>query len=334
MANIQLKDLIPGKTYNIQVRSTNANGEISEWSNTYTFVAPPDTSQTLENIYQGQVGSGDGTDTSGVLKSATFDGTLGTSFDIKLNAGKIDSSINPDTGRPYSGNVGWAIDYAGNAIFNNALIRGTLEAGGVLIGKNAYSTYPGIKIDTNNYWYLNGSNQGVFRLGGANGITYSGTGSVQIGSDVEITGGVTATKFSIDANNYWNTTGHEGDFRVGSSSSYMLWDMTNSPSSGDGTLEVKGTIKATSGEFSGIVNVATGGSLVAGTTQNGVTISDAGLVGYDNGIPVFTIPTASGTTPTIGNFKVVDTAILSDGNNANLIIGDQSTDNITIRGLV
>lgn len=322
MANIQLKDLIPGKTYNIQVRSTNANGEISEWSNTYTFVAPPDTSQTLENIYQGQLGSGDGTDTSGVLKSSTFNGTLNTDFSVKTTAGKINESD--------AGTVGWAIDYLGNAIFNNAYIRGTLDAGGVLIGKNAYSTYPGIKIDTNNYWYLNGSSQGVFSLGGANGITYDGSGNVVIGSGVTILGIATASAFEIDQYNYWNSSnyGASNDFRVGSSSKYFSW--VNST----GVLSVKGDITATSGSFTGTVNIASGGSLVAGTSQDGVTISNSGLIGYDNGVAVFTIPTASGTTPTIGNFKVVDTAILSDGANANLIIGDQSTDNITIRGQV
>ena len=293
MANIQLKDLIPGKTYNVQVRSTNANGEISEWSNTYTFIAPPDTSQTLENIYQGQIGSGDGTDTTGVLKSASFNGTLNTDFSIKTTSGKINQSD--------AGTVGWAIDYSGNAIFNNAYIRGTLDAGGVLIGKNAYSTYPGIKIDDNNYWYLNGSSQGVFSLGGTNGITYSGTGSVAIGSNVTIAGTVTATSFKINAYNYWNgatgtyTDGDVKDFRVGDASNYLLWDDSAN------SLNVVGQISATSGYIGGS---SSGWQITSNTLQS--------VSGTSNNITL-----VNGTNPKIyigtGTHANANTPFYADG---------------------
>jgi hypothetical protein len=270
MANIELKDLLPGKTYNIQVRSKNSNNELSEWSTTHTFVAPADTSVTLANIYQSQVGQGNGSSTTGVLKSSTFNGSLNTDFSIRSDAitGKIDSTINPTTGKPYSGDTGWAIDYKGNAVLNNALIRGTLQAGNVIIGNNAHGTFPGIQIDTNNYWYLDGT-QGKFRLGGTNGITYDGS-TVVVGSDVTIIGGVTATSFAIDTNNFWNTTGHLGDFRVGNAStSYLYWNSTL----GDyGTLEVKGNIIATSGTFSGNISSSatiSGGSIEGATITGG-----------------------------------------------------------------
>ena len=129
MANIQLKDLIPGKEYNIQVRSVNNLGESSEWSTTYSFTAPPQTidpitSQPapLETIFATQVGAGDGTNTSGLFKSSTFDGSVSSSdFSIPtLLSGAIDPA--------YVGTTGWAMDYKGNAVFSNAYVRGFINA--------------------------------------------------------------------------------------------------------------------------------------------------------------------------------------------------------------
>lgn len=303
MANLELKDLLPGKTYALQVRAKNENGELSEWSNTYTFTAPIDTTQTLVNVYQSQIG-GDGISnpSSGALKSANFNGSLNLGvggdpedFSIKTTAGKI----NPT----FAGTTGWAIDYAGNAIFSNALIRGTIQAGNVTIGKNAITVlgtdYPGLKIDNNNYWYLNGSSQGVFSLGGASGITYSGSGNVQIGTGVTIAGTVTATAFQINSYNYWNspTYGSPNDFRIGDATNYVLWDDSAN------SLNVVGAITATTGTIGGFSIGAN--SLTAGTAGNSVGLNTTGYPFYaGNATPAsapFRVTSAGAVTATSGS---------------------------------
>lgn len=141
MANIQLKDLIPGKEYNIQVRSVNNLGESSEWSTTYSFTAPPQTIDPatlqpapLETIFATQVGAGDGTNTSGLFKSSTFDGSVSSSdFSIPtLLSGAIDPA--------YVGTTGWAMDYKGNAVFSNAYVRGFINAQSGIFSGNITST--------------------------------------------------------------------------------------------------------------------------------------------------------------------------------------------------
>lgn len=123
MAKAQIKDLIPGKTYRVQVRAVNDNGEYSEWSTSQQFTVPnnidvsgayaiaPITKMTYRTI----VGDSTATKQSGLIQSAGFNGAL-------LNNNNLD--MTPAN----AGNAGWAIDYSGNAIFNNILARGTIQA--------------------------------------------------------------------------------------------------------------------------------------------------------------------------------------------------------------
>lgn len=134
------------------------------------------------------------------------------------------------------------------------------------------------------------SSSGAFQFGGSSGIKYSGSGNLTIGSSgntVTIntsTGAVTvanitATQFSIDTNNYWNSDGfkvgngtnkleyvsstgaltvtgqiardsnnywNSSGFRAGNSSAYIEYS-----SSGSGTLTVSGRIQASSGYIGG-----------------------------------------------------------------------------------
>jgi hypothetical protein len=217
------------------------------------------------------------------------------------------------------GSSGWTITTEGNSVFSNVAVRGRIEAtegyfdgrlfvgdpldadspGSMRIGTNVDGTLEnpgtqdGIFINANNYWY----DDGKFSLGsGTKKIYFDGT-DVVITSAVTIQGGVTATSFGIDANNYWNTAGNEGDFRVGSATSYLLWNMTNTPNPGDGNLEVKGTINATAGNFSGdITSTATiTGGIIAGASITGSTITGGSLrIGSASTTSVFKVDPTSG----------------------------------------
>jgi hypothetical protein len=148
--------------------------------------------------------------------------------------------IREDWSSKYLGSSGWILSASGNSIFNNVAIRGEITA------------------DT-------------LDVGGGEGITYDGT-TVRLGTDVTIDGSVTADSFSIDANNFWNTAGHLGDFRVGNATTSYLY--FNSTLGAAGTLEVKGNIIATSGSFSGnITSTATiSGGAIEGATITGGTL--------------------------------------------------------------
>ena len=155
------------------------------------------------------------------------------------------------------------------------------------------------------------------------------------GSNLTIAGTVTANAFGIDANNYWNTEGNEGDFRVGSATSYLFWNQTNSPTAGDGSLEVKGTVYATAGVFSG--NIQTTGKIYSGTLNggglltSGIELAATGIKGIVNGITAFNLPADGVTAPTITNFDILNAKITGSGANAYLIAGTVSN-NITVRG--
>jgi hypothetical protein len=134
------------------------------------------------------------------------------------------------------------------------------------------------------------SSGGAFQFGGASGIKYSGSGNLTIGASGNTvtvntsTGAVTvanitASQFSIDTNNYWNSTGflvgngtnkleyvsstgvltvtgqisrdlnnywNSTGFRAGNASAYIEYS-----SSGSGTLTVTGRIQASSGYIGG-----------------------------------------------------------------------------------
>jgi hypothetical protein len=156
--------------------------------------------------------------------------------------------------------------------------------------------------------------------------------------NLTVGGTVTARAFAIDANNYWNTPGNLGDFRVGSANSYLFWNQTNSPNAGDGNLEVKGTIFATAGVFSG--NIQTTGKIYSGTLDpsglltSGIEVASTGIKGIINGIASFILPADGVTKPTITNFEVLNAQITGDKENAFVVAGDVgvSANNVVIRG--
>jgi hypothetical protein len=238
--------------------------------------------------------------------SGTFSGSLSAasgSFTGALTGGTISIGTGNSIFKADSNGI-----YLGNATFGSAPFR--VSPAGEMIATNA--TISGTITATTGAI-------GGFKIGTTNLYTPA---TPATGITAGITSGTSNYTFFAGAD---SETGTNAKFSV-----------TNAGALTATSATISGAITATSGSFTGTVNVLTGGSLVAGTTADGLTISSLGLVGYDNGVPVFTLPTSALETPTIANFKLIDTAIVSDGQNANIIVGTtgDSANNITIRGQV
>lgn len=74
----------------------------------------------------------------------------------------------------------------GNTILGSSILAGSITATQIAAGTLVTDQ---LILTNGDFW----SNTGSFRLGGVSGITYSGSGSVNIGSNVTITGSITST---------------------------------------------------------------------------------------------------------------------------------------------
>ena len=250
-------------------------------------------------------------------------------YDSSLNALTVSGTINASAG-----------NFTNTVTIGNGSTQGKLQVGtatGVgsswfeIIGTNDKTTTviktKDASYGTSGVW-LDAS--GRFSLG--NQLTFSN-------GNLVIAGGVTATSFNIDANNYWNTTGNEGDFRVGNASTYMFWNKTGTDT---GTLQVIGQINATSGTIDGDFQIngdaVVNGSVFVGgspTTGQRVAINDSGIIGVDNSnITVFNLPATGTDKPTMTNFNILEAKITGAGSNAYLIAGTTGVDanNVIVRG--
>lgn len=119
------------------------------------------------------------------------------------------------------------------------------------------------------------SNSGAFQFGGSSGIKYSGSGNLTIGSSgntvtVDTSTGavtvanITASQFSIDTNNYWNSTG----FKVGNGTNKLEYI------SSTGALTVNGQISRDSNNYWN----DTGFKVGTGTNKLEYTNSNSSLV--------------------------------------------------------
>jgi hypothetical protein len=108
----------------------------------------------------------------------------------------------------------------------------SVSDGGILTATGASFSGTITNSTSSDFW----NNDGTFRFGGTNGISYS-SGLITMGSAVsipsaQITGTIQAGTFSLNANNYWNSSG----FRVGDSTNKLEFV------SSTGALTVTGAI--------------------------------------------------------------------------------------------
>jgi hypothetical protein len=173
-----------------------------------------------------------------VIRSNNFDGTVASNGII--------SNI---------GTVGWAITWAGDAVFDSSVIRGAIQADTLF-------------IDGNNYW-----NGDEIVIGGQGDGIDTVNGYVYIGSDVEIDGNVQVANIYIDNLNYWEP----GIFQVGINANNRITFSNN-------VLEVTGIVTATAGAIGNWDIV--GGDLV-GLSANGyatmtISASNGGTIQAGN----------------------------------------------------
>ena len=181
-----------------------------------------------------------------LIRSNNFDGTIASN-------GIITSS----------GTAGWAITYAGSAVFDAASIRGAITASS-------------ISINANNFW--NSSN---FALGGNTGI-YTSNGVVRIGTSVIIEGTVVANSIlTPGVNIYSNGVLAANNFTIYANGAIVN---NNFSVNANGSLiatnvDITGKITATSGSISG--DLVVGGTIdssdINGVNITGVTISGSSL---------------------------------------------------------
>jgi hypothetical protein len=310
MAKTELTGLVPGKSYAVQVRALGANGEYSDWSETITFTAPEDTSNPLINLYKTSIGDPNNPSTTkGILKSANFNGTIGTNGNIVPT---------------FEGTTGWGIDYAGYGVFNNVFVRGNIQAttgtiGGFTIGADTLTATGFVLNTTGRYLSLFDTvtpTTKIINLDAYNGIWAGNSTLVNapfrvdlqgnlLATSATITGSIKATsgyiggstsgwtinsgyiqssggtaKITLDAINakLYVGTGTYGNsntpFYVDGASQFSLGDKLTFTG---GNLSISGAITATSGTFTGTVN-ATAGNFTNTVTigSNATKISIAG----------------------------------------------------------
>jgi hypothetical protein len=229
----------------------------------------------------------------------------------------------------------------------NKISVGTNTAGNITLfgGGSGITTY--MRIGSGSFetakFYVDGA--GRFSLGDK--LRFTPADGLEIDGSGTFSGSITAASGNIGGFTIGETslTAGSGSASVGlNTTGYPFYAGNQVPSSAPfrvtstgiltaSSANITGAITATSGSFTGDVKVDVGGKLYAGTsstTGQRIVIDNTGLYGFNSGnISVFSLPSSG--TPTIANFKILETAITSDGANANIIAGN-STDNITIRG--
>ena len=224
----------------------------------------------------------------------------------------------------------------------------------VIISPTAVSGNPGIAITGSGDFIRN---TGAFRLGGANGISYSGSGTVTVGSGVNVNGNISGASGTFTGSLSGSTitggtiktsattgNGSTAGVIIDSTSARFFNNSSDTAvttiSTETGALtatsaNITGTINASAGIFSG--NIQTTGKIYSGTLDgsglltSGVQIASTGIKGIIAGATAFNLPADGVTAPTITNFEILNAKITGDGTNAYLIAGTLSN-NVTVRG--
>lgn len=171
----------------------------------------------------------------------------GNSITFSTNAaylGSTSSSGNPwivTNGKMYSGVI--SLDSANQNITVNTSLNGVTNPNSGVQIKWGSTDSAAIKVGD-----LTDSN------GTPNASFYVTHGGALHATNATVSGNITANSFMIDSNNYWNDNNHTGDFKVGSTNSYMWYT--------GGQLTVKGSITSGSSITGASIN---GGTLTIGT---------------------------------------------------------------------
>jgi hypothetical protein len=210
MASKQLTGLKPGTSYIVQVQAVGADStQLSDWSTVYTFVTPGNPAGTTNTSQSVQIGKGaslflGNPPMSSLVASNTNPGGQSGLVvnDNAFQALKADGSalfklsvlndslyinatgFNLDTAS--AGNV-LSIGTGGNTITMSA--SGNVTIGGTLTANS-------ISLSNGDYW----TSSGAFRLGGALGINYAGSGAISIGSNVSVSGDIISGGTIIGSN--------------------------------------------------------------------------------------------------------------------------------------
>ena len=211
-----------------------------------------------------------------------------TSGGLTINA---DGSITTSTGNFGLSTAGvltaTGVDITGEINATGGAFTGYVTAGNMRIGSNVNSTYEGIYVGANNYWY----DDGTFKVGdGTESMSYTALGGLVVTGEINATGGnftgyvtagnmrigsnvdLTSEGIYVNANNYWYDT---GAFKVGDGTESMTYTAA-------GGLVVTGEISA--GTFSGnISSTATivGGSFWTSNYASGTGLAIASVAGGD-----------------------------------------------------
>ncbi|HNQ20892.1 MAG TPA: hypothetical protein PKI46_07530, partial [Bacteroidales bacterium] len=165
--------------------------------------------------------SGSITSSSGTIGGWTINPTTLSAANITLDStGSIKANYT-------AGSTGWSINSAGDAEFNNVVIRAT---GGTLGSVTGWSIQEGFLQDS----------AATIKLDAANKKITVGN-YVALGSNVKTANYI---GLKITDANYWETNGTYTNFALGTKLSYT-------DSSGTGVLSVEGEVKATSGYIGG-----------------------------------------------------------------------------------
>jgi hypothetical protein len=248
-----------------------------------------------------------------------------------------------------------------NTVDGNAYFRGTIYAGAGLIGGWAIGASDltagtgtnAVGMNTTGYPFYAGNTNpalaqfSVTSAGLLNATNASISGSISatsgsIGGFSIRSNALTATNISLDSANGF-ALGSASQFRVTQTGALTATSASITGNINATSGSFSGNITAQSGTFTGAVQVQSGGSLYAGTNAGSgqrVILDSTGLFGYDgNGIQMFSIPTATGASPTIARFQVLTTGIASEGSGStNFIIGNSGSaasataNNITLNG--
>lgn len=166
---------------------------------------------------------------------------------------------------------------------SNIAISGTVYASYVGQVVSGWGLYPGTRITASYSGSVGVSPSPASAFSGSTVSFYPGVANWQSyitaglpASYMKIGTGVNGTQHGIwlDNNNYWYTT---GNFRVGSNTSYFSWDGV--------TASISGDLRAYSGSFLGNVNVASAGSIYAGSNPSSgarVIFNASGVIGYNS----------------------------------------------------